>query len=48
MLNRVAATLLLASLFVVSAHAQDFAGIDIPYERHVLGIRQCLLQSRVA
>jgi zinc protease len=36
MLNRVAAALLLAFLFVASASAQDFAGIDIPYERHVL------------
>ncbi len=36
MLNRVAATLLLATLFVASTSAQDFAGIDIPYERHVL------------
>jgi len=36
MLKRVAAALLLAILSVVSVNAQDFAGIDIPYERHVL------------
>ena len=37
MLNRVAASLLLATLLVASANAQDLAGVDIPYERHVLG-----------
>jgi len=36
MLNRVAATLLLATLLVASVNAQDLAGVDIPYERHVL------------
>lgn len=36
MLNRVAATLLLASLLIASVNAQDLAGVDIPYERHVL------------
>ena len=36
MLNRVAATLLLASLSMASVNAQDLAGVDIPYERHVL------------
>jgi len=36
MLNRVAATLLLATLLVASVSAQDLSGVDIPYERHVL------------
>jgi zinc protease len=36
MQNRVAATLLLASLLIASVNAQDLAGVDIPYELHVL------------
>lgn len=36
MFNRFVASLLLASVFVTSVHAQDLAGVDIPYERHVL------------
>ena len=36
MFKRVAASLLLASVLVVPVQAQDLAGVDIPYERHVL------------
>ncbi len=36
MLNRVVASLLLTFALFVSVHAQDLAGVDIPYERHVL------------
>ena len=36
MIKRLAATTLLAALLVLPAAAQDLAGVDIPYERHVL------------
>ncbi len=36
MMKRVAASALLATLMVLPAAAQDLAGVDIPYERHVL------------
>ena len=36
MIKRLAATTLLAALLAVPAVAQDLAGVDIPYERHVL------------
>ncbi len=36
MIKRLAASTLLAALLVLPAAAQDLAGVDIPYERHVL------------
>ncbi len=36
MIKRFAASTLLAALLVLPAAAQDLAGVDIPYERHVL------------
>ncbi len=36
MIERLAASTLLAALLVFPAAAQDLAGVDIPYERHVL------------
>ncbi|MDJ0793487.1 MAG: pitrilysin family protein [Woeseiaceae bacterium] len=36
MIKRLAASTLLAALLVLPAAAQDLAGVDIPYERHIL------------